>query len=187
MPNLAKLPLIDEAHRTVDDEPAFRCVVEAPRGSSVKLKYDPALKVFIMGRALVKGLSYPFDWGFLPSTLGEDGDPLDVMLFHDCATTTGVVVPAQLIGVLEVSQREDGGKRRRNDRIFAVPVDSHREDELNHVDQLSKRMREELEQFFVTAATLEDKELELLGWRGPKTAKALVAEGARRFRDDGRR
>ena len=182
--NLAKLPLIDEKRLTSQGEPSFRCVVEAPRGASVKFKYDPELKAFVMGKALIKGLTYPFDWGFLPSTRGADGDPLDVMIFHDDVSSTGLVVPAQLIGVLELSQRDKGAKKSvRNDRLFAVPVQSHREDELNHVDQLSKRLREELERFFLATAELEDRELELHGWRGPKTAKALVADGVRAFRE----
>ncbi len=182
MTNLTKLPLIDEEHETSQGEPAFRCVIESPRGSAVKFKYEPQLKIFVMGHALIKGLTYPFDWGFLPSTSGDDGDALDVMVLHDGVCGTGVVIPAQLIGVLEVRQTEKGVEPKRNDRFFAVPVKSHREDELNDVDQLSKRMRREIERFFEASAGLDEKDLEFLGWHGPKRAKALIADGAKAFR-----
>jgi inorganic pyrophosphatase len=136
-----------------------------------------------MGHELIKGLTYPFDWGFLPSTLGADGDPLDVMIFHDAASMSGIVIPAQIIGVLEVEQCEKDEKPERNDRFFAVPVASHREDSLNNIEQLSKRMRSELEKFFKTTAALENKKVNILRWRGPKTAKKLIAEGADRHRE----
>jgi inorganic pyrophosphatase len=187
MSNFTKLPLIDEENETSQGEPSFRCVVEAPRGSSVKLTYDPALKAFVLRRALTKGLTYPFDWGFLPSTMGEDGDPLDVMILHDDASPMGVVIPAQIIGVLEVTQRDKGGDSTRNDRYFAVPVGSHREDDLDHVDDLSKRTRREIEEFFIAASALEDKKLEFLGWHGPKHAKSSIAEGVDRARREERR
>jgi len=183
--NLTKLELMDDEKKTSEGEPSYRCVIEAPRGSAVKFKYDAKLGVFVMGHELIKGLQYPFDWGFLPSTLGADGDPLDVMVFHDSASSTGIVIPAQIIGVLEVEQREDGENPERNDRFLAVPVSSHREDELNHVDQISKRMRRELAKFFEETAALENKKVEIIDWRGPKTAKRLIEEGAERFRKKG--
>lgn len=184
--NLTKLELIDKQNRTSQDESSYRCVVEAPRGSSVKFKYDPDVGVFVMGHELIKGLTYPFDWGFLPSTLGADGDPLDVMIFHDAASPTGIVIPSQIIGVLEVEQHEDDEKWERNDRFFAVPVSSHREDSLNHVDQLSKRMRTELAQFFEETSALEKKKVRIREWHGPKTAKKLIAEGQDAFRQRAR-
>jgi inorganic pyrophosphatase len=181
MSNLAKLALFDDENLTLHQEPSYRCVVEAPRGSSVKIKYSPELKAFVMGRALVKGLTYPFDWGFFPSTLGEDGDPLDVMVMHDDVCPSGVVISAQVIGVLETLQRDKGDESIRNDRFLAVPVHSHRQDDLQNVDQLSKRMREELQRFFVISSGLEGRKLEFLGWRGPRHAKTLLDEGVKRF------
>jgi inorganic pyrophosphatase len=180
MPNFYKLPLIDKVHKTHGGKPSYRCVVEAPRGSTVKFKYDPELQVFVMGKALIKGLTYPFDWGFLPSTLAADGDPLDVMLIHDAASAPGIVIPARLIGVLEVEQREGGERPVRNDRILAVPVKSHREDEIEAVDQLSPRLRKEIEQFFLATAALDDKKLEFHGWHGPARAEERVQQATKR-------
>ena len=180
MSNLVRLPTFVETIKTARGQQAVRCVVEAPMGSPSKFKYDPETKTFSFNRSLIKGLTYPYDWGFIPSTLAEDGDPLDVMILHDNPTFTGLVIPAQIIGVLEVEQHE-GKKTERNDRLFAVPLKSHREDELNHVDDLSKRLRKELERFFVATAALEDKELSFLGWKGPKEAHALLDEAMRRY------
>lgn len=182
MTKLDEIPLMDERHRTVLDGPAYRCVVEAPRGSTVKWKYEPELRVFVMGKALVAGLSYPYDWGFLPSTRGEDGDPLDVMIVHDSTATMGVVIPVQIIGVLVAVQSDKGEKKsERNDRFFAVPVSSHRQDVLNDVDELGKRVRSELEAFFVATSALQGRKIEFTGWSGPKRAEKLIAAGQRRF------
>jgi inorganic pyrophosphatase len=175
--NLIKLPTFK--HR---DERIIRCVVESPAGSPSKLKYDPEVKAFELSHPLLKGLTYPFDWGFIPSTRGLDDDPLDVMLIHDAPTVPGLIVPSLVIGVLEMLQSEKGGKPFRNDRIFAVPVKSHREDDIKDVDDMSKRMRQELERFFMATASLEDKKLEFLGWKGPKAAERLVEEGCAAFK-----
>ena len=181
MSNLAKLELTDKLRKTVEGDDAVRCIVEAPRGATAKLKYDRALKAFVMGRELMAGLEYPYDWGFLPSTSGEDGDPLDVVILHDSASTSGTVIPSQIIGVLEIEQAEKDDKPRRNDRFFAVPIASHREDALNSVDQLPERLRQELEQFFISSAALENRNLNILGWHGPERAKILLEQGAARF------
>ena len=103
MANLHKLP-------TWNDEGQLVCVVESPRGSRAKFKFDPALKVFTLNRALILGIAYPYDWGFIPSTMAEDGDPLDVMIFHDVPTFPGVVMACEPIGALLVTQKKsDGG------------------------------------------------------------------------------
>src|SRR4051795_4829865 len=85
-------------------------VVETPRGSAAKLEFDPNLQVFTLSKPLILGLTYPYDWGFVPSTRGEDGDPLDVLVIHDTATAPGLVLKCKVIGVLEVLQIEEGKK-----------------------------------------------------------------------------
>ncbi len=87
MPNFLKL-------RPFDDDGNLNMVVETPRGSTVKLKYEPKTKVFTVSRSLVLGLTYPFDWGFIPGTKAEDGDPLDALAVHDSSTYPGVVLPS---------------------------------------------------------------------------------------------
>src|SRR6202051_531046 len=158
MTNLLKIP-------TWADEQYIHAVVETPRGSTCKLDFDPELRVFTLAKPLMAGLAYPYDWGFIPSTKAEDGDPLDVLVIHDAQTYPGVVLRCRPIGILEVEQKSKG-RKGRNDRLFAVP-DRSLETDLKDVRHLPSRAREELEQFFLATNALEDKKLEFLGWRGP--------------------
>src|SRR5215204_3716316 len=111
-------------------------VVETPRGSAAKLEFDPDMQVFTLSKPLILGLTYPYDWGFIPSTKGDDGDPVDVLVMHDVATAPGLVLKCKIIGVLEVLQSEKGKRSLRNDRLIAVPRDSHRE----HADTDARKL-----------------------------------------------
>jgi inorganic pyrophosphatase len=82
-----------------DDEGILRMVVETPRGAGVKLAYDPNVRTFTVTRALALGTTYPFDWGIIPGTVAEDGDPLDALAVHDNATYPGVILPCRPLGV----------------------------------------------------------------------------------------
>ena len=114
MTNYLKLP-------TWADSGHVHAVVETPRGSRAKLEFDPKLGAFTLAKPLLAGLTYPYDWGFIPSTKAEDGDPLDVLIIHDAATYPGLVLTCKPIGVLEVLQSSKG-KKERNDRVFVVPI-----------------------------------------------------------------
>jgi inorganic pyrophosphatase len=153
----------------------FHVVVESPRGSSVKLKYSPQLRAFTVSRPLPIGLTYPFDWGFVPSTRADDGDPVDAAVVWDVATFPGVVIPCRALALVKVEQnRADMGGRARNDRILAVPVDSRRQTGVLSPDGLTPRTRDEFELFFLTAAALEGKDPRILGWDQPEAALALL-------------
>ncbi|MGF6308782.1 inorganic pyrophosphatase [Bradyrhizobium sp. i1.8.4] len=166
MTNLMKLP-------TWADEKNIYSVIETPRGSTCKLESDPDLKAFTLAKPLMVGLTYPYDWGFIPSTKADDGDPLDVLVIHDSQTYPGVVLPCRPIGILEILQTRKG-RKERNDRVFAAPDRSPFETNLKDVRHLPSRAVEELEQFFRATDALENKELEFLGWRGPGTAVRAI-------------
>ena len=170
------MTMIDFANMAArDDDGNFRVVVEAPRGATTKLKWDDALGAFTIARPLILGVRYPFDWGFIPGTLAPDGDPLDAMVMHDSPTYPGVVIACTALGVIKVGERKKRGRKtERNDRLIAVPIDAPRYDELRDARDLPKRTREELEEFFVTVVRLGDKEVEILGWDGPRAAQKLV-------------
>ncbi len=177
MANLHKLP-------TWNDEDQLVCVVESPRGANAKFKYDPALKVFTLNRSLILGVVYPYDWGFIPSTMAEDGDPLDVMIFHDVPTYPGVVMACEPIGALLVTQKKSKGGvgREPNHRIFAVPAGSERQHDHTDARELPKRVRQELEKFFVAAGALAGKDLEIVDWVGPDEAVDLVKKGQKQWK-----
>lgn len=168
-----------------DDDGNLLVVVETPRNSLVKVKYSPDLKVFEFGRPLTLGVAYPYDFGFVPSTKADDEDPLDAMVLFDCPTWPGIVVPAREIGIVKMTQKEEGQDERvRNDRVIVVPIKDHR---FKHVDELSKRTREELEQFFEISAKMTGKKVHIEGWHGPKAARAAVDEATKRYVKGGKR
>ena len=170
------------------------CVVESPRGSKAKFKYEPELGVFLLSRSLILGVNYPYDWGFIPSTKAPDGDPLDVMVFHDTPTYPGVVMECDVIGALLVTQKKSKGRagREPNHRLFAVPAGSERHKHETDARKLPTRVRKELESFFIAVGLLANKELKILEWAGPEAAEALVKDAELRWRHspdgaDGRR
>lgn len=155
-------------------------VVESPRGSTVKLKYDRHLGALTLSRALPAGLTYPYDWGFVPGTHASDGDPIDALVLSDVGTAPGVVIACRPLGVLEVEQnRRQGSGRERNDRIIAAPEGVARVDSVRDVFALSGRTRDELAEFFVHAVAFEEKALTVLGWGGPDSAFALIGRSDR--------
>jgi len=171
MANLTKLP-------TLADKTHVYAVVETPRGSRAKLKFDPKIGAFTLSKPLLAGLTYPYDWGFIPSTKAPDGDPLDVLIIHEAATYPGLVLACKVIGILEVEQKKKGTSER-NDRIFAVPDRSPLETDLKDVRNLPSHARDDLEQFFRATNALENKELKFLGWHGPNRAAKTIKRLAR--------
>jgi inorganic pyrophosphatase len=168
MPDYVKLP-------SFDDDGNLNMVVETPRGSAVKLKYEPKAKVFIVSRSLVLGLIYPFDWGFIPGTKSDDGDPLDALAVHDSSTYPGVVLPCRALGVVDVSQKGEKG-RQENPRLIVMPSWHERMGEFEKATGLPERLREEIEQFFVSATFFTGKDAKIEGWRGPKAALGVVKQ-----------
>jgi inorganic pyrophosphatase len=170
MTNYAKLP-------TWADEDHVYAVVETPRGSRAKLEFDRKLGVFTLSKPLLAGLTYPYDWGFIPSTKAEDGDPLDVLIVHDAATYPGLVLKCKPIGVLDVIQSDKG--KERNDRVFVVPDRSPFEGDLQDIRHLPRRAIDELEKFFAATDALESKKLNFQGWHGPAKAIKAIRKASR--------
>jgi inorganic pyrophosphatase len=156
-------------------------VVETPKGSRNKYKYDREYRALQLGPVLAAGLSFPYDFGFVPSTRGEDGDPLDVLLFLDDGVPAGCVVTARLIGVLEVRQREGREEWKRNDRFLAVATHAPAHGHLRTLADLRPRLIDEIESFFVRYAGFNGKTLEILDRQGPERAGHLLDAGARLF------
>jgi inorganic pyrophosphatase len=168
--NLLTLP-------TFADDSAFHVVVESPRGSSLKLKYEPRWEAMGISRPLPAGLVFPFDWGFVPSTRGPDGDPLDAFLMWDVSSFPGVVLASRPLGVLRIEQNAanfDRSRRVRNDRILALPVAARRETGWRTLTDITERLRQECVEFTIAAAALEGKDVAILGWGDSEEAVSLI-------------
>lgn len=173
MPDFLSLP-------TLASPKEVHVVVETPRFARAKFKYEPDLGVFMLSRSLTLGLSYPFDWGFVPSTVAPDGDPIDALILHNVTTSPGMVLKCRPIAILDVAQTE---RRRtiRNDRLMVVPCDSAIYDGASDLGDLPQSMRHQAEEFFSAAVTGTAKKLKFLGWRGPRAAWAAIRRTQRAF------
>ncbi len=161
-------------------------VIETPKGSRNKYDYDPELAAFKLAHVLAEGLAFPNEFGFIPSTLGEDGDPLDVMVLLDEPTSVGCVLTARLIGVIEAQQTEVDGTKFRNDRLIAVATHAHVHSEVKSIAALDKKVIDEIEQFFIYYNERRGKKFKPLGRFGPKRALKLVKLGIKAFKKDER-
>jgi inorganic pyrophosphatase len=148
-------------------------VVESPAGSRIKFTYDQRLKHFMASRPLAIGIQYPYDWGFIPGTRAEDGDPLDAMVLASIPTYPGVVHCCQIAGVIRLTQKSSKG-RQHNDRIVAIPDYQCALTNEGIDDRLDKLRRAELEHFFTNATAFESKGIRIEGWDGPRAAKKLI-------------
>ena len=175
-PTLDRLPLVDK--ETGD----FTVVLETPKGSRNKYRYDAECQAIRLSATLGEGLAFPYDFGFFPSTVGEDGDPLDVLLFLDDAVPPGCVATARLIGVLEVEQKDQGKPWERNDRFFAVATHAHTHQALKRLDDLRPHLLPEIESFFTHYAGLNGKRLRIVRRSGPRRARKLLKAGAKAFK-----
>jgi inorganic pyrophosphatase len=162
----------------------FHVIIETPQGSRNKYRYDEELRLFKLEDVLPRGAAFPFDVGFIPSTRGEDGCPLDVLVLMDEPAFTGCVVPAHLIGVLEAELTEHG-PAVRHDRLVAVPDTGVHPPEVRSLDELGRALLDEIDHFFVSYHQRDGREFRLLGHLGPVRAAQLVEAGARRCRHGG--
>jgi len=165
------------------DGDTVHVVVESPRDSPLKLKYEERWQAMSVSRPLPAGLVYPFDWGFVPSTLAPDGDPLDAMVLWDVPSFPGVVLRCRTIGVIYVEQNKtnfDPSVRVQNDRVLVVPVEARREADLREASALPARVHAELEHFAGAATALEGKDVRITGWGRAAEALDLVRRSAAR-------
>lgn len=168
-------PLEDEGAKEV--VPVF---VETPKAHRNKYKYEPDLGLFTLGGVLPAGAVFPYDFGFVPYTRADDGDPIDVLLFMDEPAFPGCLLAARLIGVLEAKQTEDG-KTVRNDRLVGVAACSRDHSRLSSPDDIEPDLRKEIEKFFIDYNEQKGRKFRPLGWFGPRRALRLVKKARKEF------
>jgi inorganic pyrophosphatase len=160
-----------------------KVIIETPKGRRNKFDYDPDYQLFSLGGLLPEGLAFPFDFGFIPSTLGDDGDPLDVMVLMDEPAHVGCLLDVRIIGVIEANQIEDG-KKTINNRLIAVAVHSYSHENLSSLKDVNKSTLDQVEEFFVSYNKSRGKQFKVTGRHGPKRAAELVAAGIGAFENE---
>lgn len=176
-----------EGMKAWDEESgALRVLVDTPRDSSVKYKLDPQLGVYKVAHILPSGMAFPYDFGSIPGTLAEDGDPLDVFVLAETGTFPGCLVEVRLIGGIVARQTQDG-RTMRNDRLIAVSLESRAYAAVAAMRDLPKRLLDDLERFFVSYNEARGRKFRVDRRVGAAAAKRLILEGEKRFRKDGKR
>jgi inorganic pyrophosphatase len=152
----------------------LQIIIETPKGCRNKYSFDAEQKVFVLKAALPSGMSFPYDFGFVPQTLADDGDPLDVLVLMDEPAFPGCALMGRLIGVIQGEQLSPKADPVRNDRLVAVAETTHMYAKFKKLKDMPKQALKEIEEFFVNYHKLQGKKYKLLGIKGEKTALAAI-------------
>ncbi len=150
-------------------------VVETPKGSSEKYNYDTDMQLFKLKKLLPAGMAFPYDFGFIPDTKGDDGDPLDIIIISEFKSFPGCAIECYVVGAILAAQTEDH-KTVRNDRFIGIPVESAMFGKIRSVEQLPANIIKELEDFFVHYNKIEGKKFKPLKTIHQKEAMRLIKE-----------
>src|SRR6266513_1802764 len=151
-------------------------VVEIPKGSGHKYEYDPELDAICLDRTLYSPMHYPGDYGFIPGTLAEDGDPLDVLALVEEPSFTGCMIEVRPVGILNMVDDEEADQK-----IVAVPNRNPRYDEVHTMDQIFPHVRREIEHFFTIYKELEAKKTQMRGWGRPMEAREVIVRSRKSY------
>lgn len=153
-----------------------RMIVEIPMNSGNKFEYDGKYGLFRLDRTLYSSVHYPGDYGFIPGTLAEDNDPLDILVLMSQPSITGCMMMVRPVGILNMI---DGAER--DQKILAVPTRNPRYEQVHTIDQVFSHVRREIEHFFTIYKELEGKRTIMEGWGGPKEARKAILESRQSY------
>ena len=151
------------------------CYVEIPKGSRNKYEYDEELEAIVLDRFLFSSMVYPTDYGFIPKTLGEDGDALDAMVCVSEATFPGCVIPVKAIALFRME--DDKGV---DDKVLCVPLSDPAWNTLEELDDLPKQLQDEIAHFFSVYKDLEQKKVKVDGWHSRDEALEEIEASRKR-------
>jgi len=154
-------------------------VIEIPLEGISKYEYDKDLHVFRLDRNLFSPVHYPGDYGFIPSTLGDDGDPLDVLVLVDTPSFPGCVQEVRPIGVLEMIDQGQG-----DEKILCVGEGNPRYNDVNEYSDIYPHILKEITHFFSIYKDLEGKNVEVKGWKGAAAAKLVIRKAQQQYIDN---
>lgn len=176
--------LIEIPHALDTSALTCRAVIETPKGRQFKFDYDPRTGLFELAGVLPTGMSFPLAFGFVPSTIGEDGDPIDVLVLAEDDLPVGCLLTIRLLGVIEAEQSE-GGNAVRNDRIVAKVAQSRLFADVEAIDDLGPAFAQELGRFFTAYNALKNELFEVKSIGGPQRASELIEKADRWLRSSG--
>jgi inorganic pyrophosphatase len=180
MQNIEGLP-----HQLDKTKRECKAIIETPKGRRNKFKYEPESGLFTLSRVLPEGFTFPFDFGFIPSTTAEDGDPLDIIVLMDEPAHVGCILPVRVIGVIKVRQTEKG-KETRNDRLVGIAVQSFAYKDIADISELRTSFVDQLADFLALYNKNSDKKDEIEGVEGPDSAIDLLEKASKRFKGHAR-
>jgi inorganic pyrophosphatase len=173
-------PKLEHLSARESDSGLVRVVVDTPKGSRNKYKYDEQLGLYRLSKVLPLGSAFPYDFGFIPSTRAADGDPLDVLVLGEEALFPGCLVTVRLVGVIQAEQTEHG-KTFRNDRLMGAIETLVNRPAIQTLEDLKTERLDEIEHFFRAYNHQEGRHFTPLGRHGPAMAEQLLADGIRQF------
>lgn len=153
-------------------------IVEIPMNCTNKYEYDSETDLFRLDRALYSPMHYPGDYGFIPGTLAEDEDPMDVLCLVQEPSFTGCVMTVRPVGILNMMDNAQGDQK-----VLAVPVRNPRYDEIHTIDQIFPHVRREIEHFFMIYKELQGVRITSQGWGNPADARRMIMESRQRYLD----
>ena len=157
----------------MSEKPPLYCMVEIPKGSRNKYEWDEELQAIRFDRFLFSSVVYPLDYGIIPETEAEDGDPLDAMVAVSEPTFPGCVIPVKPIALFKMAD-----EKGIDDKVICVPLDDPNWNDHERLEDLPEQLRDEVSHFFAVYKTLEDKGVRIDGWY-PREDAVSVIEGAR--------
>ena len=158
-----------------------RAIIETPKGSRNKFDYNPESNLFMLGGLLPEGMMFPFDFGFIPSTMGDDGDPLDIMVLMDAPAHVGCLIDVRIIGVIDAEQTQDG-KTEKNSRLLGAAIHSYEHERVDSISEVSKTLLSQVEEFFVSYNKQRGKKFKITDMGGPKRAIRFLKSGIKAHR-----
>jgi len=153
-------------------------IIEINKGSSNKYEIDKETGLIALDRAMHTAQSYPFDYGFVPQTLWDDDDALDVVVLTTYPLAPGILVKVRPVAIMNMI---DGGEA--DDKIIAVPLDDPRWDEVKELKDINKHTLKEIEHFFSTYKKLQKKEVEISGFKGASDAKEAISRSLKLYKE----
>ncbi len=165
------LPVGEDAPEVVN------VVVEVPVGSRNKYEYEPEMGMFMRDRVLPGNVRYPADYGFIPSTISTDGEPVDVVVAAYDPVFPGCVLRARVIGALKTATSQG-----QEPNVFAVPADDARFEDIKTLEDMPEQNLREIENFFVTYLNLEgDEEVEVQGWHDQEETYEIIRQSSQAY------